>query len=105
MNLSKLQEIVEDRGCYWLWSIGSQRVRHNLVTEQENVNDQNTNKKHTLSITESYQFSFQDRFFKSVKHLTISISENIMKDNKELDSLKISLKEKLQLSPQKHQGL
>ena len=75
------------------------------MTEQENVNDQNTNKKHTLSITESYQFSFQDRFFKSVKHLTISISENIMKDNKELDSLKISLKEKLQLSPQKHQGL
>ena len=31
MNLSKLQEIVRDRE---LQSMGSQKVRHNLVTEQ-----------------------------------------------------------------------
>ena len=34
MNLSKLQEIVEDRGACMLQSMGSQRVRHDLVTEQ-----------------------------------------------------------------------
>ena len=34
MNLSKLQEIVEDRGPGMLQSTGLQRVRHNLVTEQ-----------------------------------------------------------------------
>ena len=35
MNLSKLLEIVEDRGAWCATSLGSQRVRHDLVTEQE----------------------------------------------------------------------
>ena len=34
MNLSKLQEIVEDKEA---WFVGSQRVRHDLVTEQQNI--------------------------------------------------------------------
>ena len=34
-NLSKLQELVEDRGVGVLESIVSQRVRHDLVTEQQ----------------------------------------------------------------------
>ena len=32
MNLSKHREIVKDRET---WSMGSQRVRHNLVTEKQ----------------------------------------------------------------------
>ena len=35
MSLSKLQEIVVDRGPGLLWSMGSQRVGHNLLTEQQ----------------------------------------------------------------------
>ena len=35
MSLSKLREIVEDRGDWCAKSMGSQRVRHNLATEQE----------------------------------------------------------------------
>ena len=35
INLSKLQEIVEDRGAGVLQSLSSQRVRHYLVTEQQ----------------------------------------------------------------------
>ena len=35
MNLSKLWEIVEDREPGVLQSMGSQRVRHDLVTEQQ----------------------------------------------------------------------
>ena len=35
MNLSKLQETVEDQGPDRLQSMGSQRVRHDLVTEQQ----------------------------------------------------------------------
>ena len=36
ISLSKLQEIVKDRGgWYVLQSLGSQRVRHNLETEQQ----------------------------------------------------------------------
>ena len=34
MSLSKLREIVMDREA-WLQFMGSQRVRHNLVTEQQ----------------------------------------------------------------------
>ena len=34
MNLSKLQEIVKDRGA-WCAAVGSQRVRHDLATEQK----------------------------------------------------------------------
>ena len=34
MNLSKLQEVVEDREAWLLQSTGLQRIRHNLVTEQ-----------------------------------------------------------------------
>ena len=34
MNLSKLQEIVEDRGAWWLQFMGSQRVGQDLATEQ-----------------------------------------------------------------------
>ena len=35
MNLSKLQETVEDRGAWSAAVMGLQRVRHNLVTEQQ----------------------------------------------------------------------
>ena len=35
MNLSKLQETVEDRGGLVLQSMGSQKVRHDLVSEQQ----------------------------------------------------------------------
>ena len=35
MSLSKLQEIVKDREACVLQSMGSQRVRHDLVTEQQ----------------------------------------------------------------------
>ena len=35
MNLSKLRKIVEDRGAGMLQSMGSQGVRHNLATEQQ----------------------------------------------------------------------
>ena len=34
MNLSKLREIVADRGASVLQSMGSQRVGHDLATEQ-----------------------------------------------------------------------
>ena len=33
MNMSKLRETVEDRGAWCATAMGSQRVRHNLVTE------------------------------------------------------------------------
>ena len=35
MNLSKLQEIVKDREPGVLQSMGSQKLRHNLATEQQ----------------------------------------------------------------------
>ena len=35
MSLSKLQEMVKDRKPGLLQSMGSQRVRHNLVTKQQ----------------------------------------------------------------------
>ena len=48
MNLSKLQGIVEDRRAGILHSMGSQRVKHNLATEQQqNKADANLNKKGT----------------------------------------------------------
>ena len=34
MSLSKLQEMVKDREAWHAMSVGLQRVRHNLVTEQ-----------------------------------------------------------------------
>ena len=34
MNLSKLPEVVKDREAWRLQSVGSQKVGHNLVTEQ-----------------------------------------------------------------------
>ena len=34
MSLSKLREIVKDKET-WLQSMGSQRVRHNIATEQQ----------------------------------------------------------------------
>ena len=34
VSLSKLREIVKDRKPGMLWLIGSQRVRHDLVTEK-----------------------------------------------------------------------
>ena len=34
MNMSELQEIVEDEEA---WFVGSQKVRHNLVTEQQHT--------------------------------------------------------------------
>ena len=37
MNLSKLQETVEDRGTWPATLLGSQRDRHNLATEQQVV--------------------------------------------------------------------
>ena len=35
MSLSKLREIVKDRGACMLQSMGLQRIGHNLVIEQE----------------------------------------------------------------------
>ena len=35
MNLNKLQEIVNDRGAWCAAVCGLQRVRHDLVTEQQ----------------------------------------------------------------------
>ena len=37
MSLSKLLEMVKDREVCVLQSVGSQRVRHNLVTEQQQI--------------------------------------------------------------------
>ena len=37
MSLSKLQEIVEDRGACVLQSLGSQRVGQDLATEQQQL--------------------------------------------------------------------
>ena len=37
MNLNRLQETVEDREARVLESIGSQRLRHNLATEQQQL--------------------------------------------------------------------
>ena len=34
-NLSKLQKVVEDRGAWLLQSMGSQRIKHDLATEQQ----------------------------------------------------------------------
>ena len=42
MNLSKLQETVEDRGGLVLQSMGSQKVRHDLVSEQQQQHYQQT---------------------------------------------------------------
>jgi len=42
MNLSKLQETVEDRGGLVLQSMGSQKVRHDLVSEQQQQHYQET---------------------------------------------------------------
>ena len=43
MNLSKLQEIVEDGEPGMLQSVGLQRVGHNLVTEkQQQINEYST---------------------------------------------------------------
>ena len=39
MNLSKLWEIVKDRETWHAAFYGSQKVRHNLVTEQHNNSD------------------------------------------------------------------
>ena len=36
MSLSQLWELVMDRKAWVLQSMGSRRVRHNLVTEQQN---------------------------------------------------------------------
>ena len=38
MNLSKLQDTVEDRGAWHATVNGSRKVRHNLVTEQQHLN-------------------------------------------------------------------
>ena len=35
MGLSKLQEIVKDREACYVQSMGSQRVRHDLITKQQ----------------------------------------------------------------------
>ena len=35
MNLSKLPEVVKDREAWSLQSVGTQKVGHNLVTEQQ----------------------------------------------------------------------
>ena len=35
MNLSKLQQIVEDRGAWWPRSLRSQRVRHDSSQQQQ----------------------------------------------------------------------
>ena len=35
MNLSKLWEMVRDRGAWFAATMGSQRIQHNLATEQQ----------------------------------------------------------------------
>ena len=37
MSLSKLREMVKDREAWCLQSMGSQKVGHDLVTEQQHV--------------------------------------------------------------------
>ena len=37
MNLSKFWEVVEYRGAWVLQSVGSQRIRHNLATQQQDI--------------------------------------------------------------------
>ena len=37
MSLSKLQEMVKDKEAWRAMSVGLQRVRHNLVTEQQQL--------------------------------------------------------------------
>ena len=37
MSLSKLREIVKDREAYVLQSMGSQRIGHDLATEQKQL--------------------------------------------------------------------
>ena len=37
MSLSKLQEMVKDKEASMLQSMGSQRVRHELVSKQEQI--------------------------------------------------------------------
>ena len=39
ITLSKLREMVKDREAGMLQSMGSQRVRHDLVTEQQQFQD------------------------------------------------------------------
>ena len=46
MNLTKLQEIGKDRGTRMLQSMGSQRARHDLATEQEQMLDSNHDAQH-----------------------------------------------------------
>ena len=41
MNLSKLREVVEDRGAWWAAVHRSPRVEHDLVTEQQQQQHQN----------------------------------------------------------------
>ena len=41
MSLSKLQEMVKDREAWFAVSMGSQRVRHNWVTEQQHLTELN----------------------------------------------------------------
>ena len=42
MGLSKLQEVVKDREAWRAASMGSQRVSHDLATEQQQQTDYNT---------------------------------------------------------------
>ena len=58
-NLSKLQEIVQDRGACVLQSMGSQRVRHELVAKQQlqvTKNLKTALDRHSQSIIISKQF-------------------------------------------------
>ena len=41
MNLNKLGEIVEDREAWWVQSMRSQSVRHDLVTKQQHPTVEN----------------------------------------------------------------
>ena len=52
LNLSKLREIVEDRGACVLQSMESQRVKNDLVTEQQ----QKERKNHGCTIKLRYKY-------------------------------------------------
>ena len=68
MNLSKLQAIVEDRGA-WCAAKGSQRVRHDLVTEQQkqfslfNVIDQQRQFECRMMSVENSTRPFKEKYY------------------------------------------
>ena len=62
MSLSKLGETVMDREAWWAASMGSQRVGHGWVTEQQQSREHNTNFKIFLHLLLSV-LNFETFFF------------------------------------------